>query len=50
MTIILDGKTLSEQILNNLKGEIAKNNYFPSIAVIIVGNKSASWRNAWIVW
>ena len=42
MTTILDGKALSEQILNNLKDEIAKNNYTPSVAVVIVGNNPAS--------
>jgi len=42
MTTILDGKTLSEKILNNIKEEITKNNYTPSIAVVIVGNNPAS--------
>ena len=42
MTTILDGKKLSEEILNNLKNEIAKNNFSPSLAVVIVGNNTAS--------
>ena len=42
MTTILDGKTLSEKLLNNIKEEITQNNYKPSLAVIIVGQDPAS--------
>ena len=42
MATILDGKTLSEKLLNNIKNEIIENNYKPSLAVTIVGEDSAS--------
>ena len=42
MTTILDGKTLAEKLLNNIKNEIIENNYKPSLAVIIVGENPAS--------
>lgn len=40
--MILDGKALSEKILNNLKTEIEQNNYKPTLAVVLVGNNPAS--------
>lgn len=42
MGIILDGKSLSEKILDKIKTEIEQNNYKPTLAVILVGNDSAS--------
>ena len=42
MTIILDGKTLAEKILKEIKIEIAENKYTPSLAVVIVGTNPAS--------
>ena len=40
--MIIDGKSLSEKILNNLKTEIEQKNYKPTLAVILVGNNPAS--------
>lgn len=42
MTVILDGKTLSDKILNQLELEIKNNNYNPTLAVILVGENPAS--------
>ena len=42
MGIILDGKTLADKILADIKNEIQANNYKPSIAVVIVGSNPAS--------
>lgn|SRR5574344_774460 len=42
MVTILDGKKLSEKITEKLKTEIAKYDKKPAIAVILVGNNSAS--------
>lgn len=42
MAIIIDGKTLAEDILAELKKEILENNYSPSLAVVIVGENPAS--------
>jgi len=42
MGIILDGKKLAEEILDELKTEIQQYKYAPSIAVVIVGNNPAS--------
>ena len=40
--MILDGKSLSEKILDNLKSEIEQNNYKPTLAVVLAGNNPAS--------
>ena len=40
--MILDGKALSEKILENLKEEIEQNNYSPTLAVVLAGNDPAS--------
>lgn len=42
MGIILDGKGLSEKILENIKNEIENHNYKPTLAVILVGDDPAS--------
>jgi len=42
LSILLDGKTLSQEILNGLKGEISHLTTKPTLAVIIVGNNPAS--------
>ena len=42
MATILDGKSLSEKILDELKQEISENNYTPTLAVILAGNDPAS--------
>ena len=42
MGIILDGKGLSEKVLENIKKEIEKNDYKPTLAVILVGDDPAS--------
>lgn len=42
MAKILDGKALSEQIKQNIKEEIIKKGYTPSLAVVIAGNDNAS--------
>ncbi len=39
---ILDGKGLSDKILNKLADSILENNYSPTLAVILVGNNPAS--------
>ena len=40
--ILLDGKALSEKIVNNLKEEVSKLKKKPTLAVVLVGNDSAS--------
>ncbi len=42
MYTILDGKTLAEKILLEIKKEIKENKFSPTLAVVIVGNNSAS--------
>ncbi|MDD3593658.1 MAG: bifunctional 5,10-methylenetetrahydrofolate dehydrogenase/5,10-methenyltetrahydrofolate cyclohydrolase [Candidatus Gastranaerophilales bacterium] len=42
MAKILSGKALSEKIMLDLKNEISIKNYAPSLAVVIVGDNSAS--------
>ena len=42
MTVILDGKGLSEKILDGLAVEIKENGYTPTLAVVLVGNNPAS--------
>lgn len=42
MAIILDGKTLADKILKQIKTEILDNGYAPTLAVVIVGNNPAS--------
>ena len=40
--MILDGKSLSDKILENIKDEIIQNNFSPSLAVVLVGDDEAS--------
>ncbi len=42
MTVILDGKTLSEKILDNIKQKVSNLNSKPGLAVILAGNNPAS--------
>lgn len=42
MNSIIDGKSLSEQLLNELKSGIIKKGIIPGLAVILVGNNEAS--------
>lgn len=42
MTVILDGKKISEKILSELSAKIARLSKKPSLAVILVGNNPAS--------
>lgn len=42
MTIILDGKSLADKITQNLKNEVSKLDKKPKLAVILVGDNSAS--------
>ncbi len=42
MTVILDGKSLSAKILENVKNEVSKLEKKPSLAVILVGTDPAS--------
>ena len=42
MTVILDGKSLREKLLANLKTKIDAENKKPSLAVILVGDDAAS--------
>ena len=41
---ILDGKTLSEQILTSLKSEISDQKLFPILDIILVGTDPASQK------
>ena len=42
MTTILDGKALADKISEDLKKEISDNKYTPTLAVVIVGQNTAS--------
>lgn len=42
MATIIDGKQLSEKILNELKVEISKLNYSPRLGIVLVGDDAAS--------
>ncbi len=42
--IILDGKTVANQITDSLKSEVAKLNFSPTLDIILVGNDPASLK------